>query len=61
MSLHLYICTQFCQAWHIHLQFNNIVSTLFNDRGLIEDNEAEMARPVRMSRRHLLFKSTSKL
>ena len=25
MSLHLYICTQCCQAWHIHLQFNNIV------------------------------------
>ena len=25
MSLHLYICTQFCQAWHIHLQFNKMV------------------------------------
>ena len=29
MSLHLYICTQFCQAWHIHLQFNNIVITRY--------------------------------
>ena len=30
MSLHLYICTQFCQAWHIHLQFNNIVITRYS-------------------------------
>ena len=29
MSLHLYICTQCCQAWHIHLQFNNIVITRY--------------------------------
>ena len=28
MSLHLYICTQCCQAWHIHLQFKNIVNTM---------------------------------
>ena len=25
MSLHLHICTQFCRARHIHLQFNNIM------------------------------------
>ena len=29
MSLHLYICTQCCQPWHIHLQFNNIVNTRY--------------------------------
>ena len=29
MSLHLYICTQCCQAWHIHLQFKNIVNTMY--------------------------------
>ena len=29
MSLHLYICTQCCQAWHIHLQFKNIVNTRY--------------------------------
>ena len=29
MSLHLYICTQCCQAWHIHLQFNNIFITRY--------------------------------
>ena len=29
MSLHLYICTQCCQAWHFHLQFNNIVITRY--------------------------------
>ena len=29
MSLHLYICTQFRQAWHIHLQFNNIAITRY--------------------------------
>ena len=29
MSLHLYICTQCCQAWHIHSQFNNIVNTRY--------------------------------
>ena len=29
MSFHLYICTQFCQAWHIHLQFNNIAITKY--------------------------------
>ena len=29
MSLHLYICTQCCQAWHILLQFNNIVITRY--------------------------------
>ena len=29
ISLHLYICTQCCQAWHIHLQFNNIVITRY--------------------------------
>ena len=28
MSLHLYICTQCCQAWHIHLQFKNIGNTM---------------------------------
>ena len=28
MSLHLYIGTQCCQAWHIHLQFKNIVNTM---------------------------------
>ena len=28
MSLHLYICTQCCQAWHIHLQFKNIGNTV---------------------------------
>ena len=29
MCLHLYICTQCCQAWHIHLQFKNIVNTMY--------------------------------
>ena len=29
MSLHLYICTQCCQAWHIHLQFKNIANTMY--------------------------------
>ena len=29
MSSHLYICTQCFQAWHIHLQFNNIAITRY--------------------------------
>ena len=29
MFLHLHICTQFCQAWHIHLQLNNIMITRY--------------------------------
>ena len=29
LPLHLYICTQCCQAWHIYLQFNNIVITRY--------------------------------
>ena len=28
MSLHLYIFTQCCQTWHIHLQFKNINNTV---------------------------------